>query len=86
MLLTWIAVSFLSRLCGGESNLTIEQSYNQGDLSIGELKAHSDITAKNKETVLGKQPDTAIQVNNNVSTISDKDEFRQVALEVLQMV
>ena len=68
------------------SNLTIEQSYNQGDLSIGELKAHSDITAKNKETVLGKQPDTAIQVNNNVSTISDKDEFRQVALEVLQMV
>ena len=29
------------------SNLTIEQSYNQGDLSIGELKAHSDITAKN---------------------------------------
>ena len=57
-----------------------------GELSIGELKAHSDITAKNKETVLGKQPDTAIQVNNNVSTISDKDEFRQVALEVLQMV
>ena len=39
-----------------------------------------------RESILGKQPDTAIQVNNNVSTISDKDEFRQVALEVLQMV
>ena len=39
-----------------------------------------------RESILGKQPDTAIQVNNNVSTISNKDEFRQVALEVLQMV
>ena len=68
------------------SNLTIEQSYNQGELSIGELKAHSDITAKNKETVLGKQPDTAIQVNNNVSTIKDKDEFMQIAAEVLAKV
>ena len=68
------------------SNEEIKKSKELGELSIGELKAHSDITAKNKETVLGKQPDTAIQVNNNVSTISDKDEFRQVALEVLQMV
>ena len=68
------------------SNEEIQKSKEMGELSIGELKAHSDITAKNKETVLGKQPDTAIQVNNNVSTISDKDEFRQVALEVLQMV
>ena len=39
-----------------------------------------------RESILGKQPDTAVQINNNVSTISDKDEFRQVALEVLQMV
>ena len=53
---------------------------------LSEINQHSQITARNKETVLGKQPDTAIQVNNNVSTISDKDEFRQVALEVLQMV
>ena len=68
------------------SNEEIKKSKELGELSIGELKAHSDITAKNKETVLGKQHDTAIQINNNVSTISDKDEFRQVALEVLQMV
>jgi hypothetical protein len=53
---------------------------------LSEINQHSQITARNKETVLGKQPDTAIQVNNNVSTISSKDEFRQVALEVLQMV
>ena len=53
---------------------------------LSEINQHSQITARNRETVLGKQPDTAIQVNNNVSTISDKDEFRQVALEVLQMV
>ena len=55
-------------------------------VELSEINQHSQITARNKETVLGKQPDTAIQVNNNVSTISDKDEFRQVALEVLQMV
>ena len=55
-------------------------------VELSEINQHSQITARNKETVLGKQPDAAIQVNNNVSTISDKDEFRQVALEVLQMV
>ena len=68
------------------SNEKVEKNKKSGELSIGELKAHSEITAKNKETVLGKQPSTAIQVNNNVSTISDKDEFKQVALEVLNMV
>ena len=68
------------------SNEEIKKSKELGDLSIGELKAHSDITAKNKETVLGKQPDTAIQVNNNVSTIKDKDEFMQIAAEVLAKV
>ena len=68
------------------SNEEVEKNKKSGELSIGELKAHSEITAKNKETVLGKQPSTAIQVNNNVSTISDKDEFKQVALEVLNMV
>lgn len=33
------------------------------NMAIQELEAHSRLTAKNKETVLGKQPDTAIQVN-----------------------
>ena len=53
---------------------------------LSEINQHSQITARNKETVLGKQPDTAIQVNNNVSTISDKDEFMQIAAEVLAKV
>ena len=39
-----------------------------------------------RESILGKQPDTAIQVNNNVSTIKDKDEFMQIAAEVLNKV
>jgi predicted DNA-binding protein YlxM (UPF0122 family) len=34
-------------------------------LSISELEAHSRLTAKNKETVVGRLPDTAIQINNN---------------------
>ena len=37
--------------------------------SLAELEAHSRITARNKETVLGKMPDTAIQINNNLPTI-----------------
>ena len=35
------------------------------DAPIADIEAHSRITARNKETVLGKSPDTAIQVNNN---------------------
>jgi hypothetical protein len=33
--------------------------------SLLDLDAHSRVTARNKETVLGKSPETAIQVNNN---------------------
>lgn len=35
-----------------------------GDMGVQELESHSRITARNKETVLGKSPDTAIQINN----------------------
>lgn len=38
------------------------------DAPITDIEAHSRITARNKETVLGKQPDTAIQINNNTPT------------------
>lgn len=34
------------------------------DAPITDLEAHSRITARNKETVLGKSPDTAVQINN----------------------
>lgn len=33
--------------------------------TMAELAQHSGLTARNKETVLGKQPDTAIQINNS---------------------
>ena len=39
------------------------------DIELSELEAHSRITARNKETVLGKMPDTAIQINNNLPAI-----------------
>ena len=60
------------------SNEEIKKSKELGELSIGELKAHSDITAKNKETVLGKQPDTAIQINNGVESNNLTVEFIDV--------
>lgn len=37
---------------------------NKPDISMSEIEAHSRITGRNKETVLGKAPDTAIQINN----------------------
>ncbi len=38
---------------------------SESDLSMAELNTHSQITARNKETVLGKSPDTMIDINNN---------------------
>ena len=35
------------------------------NMPIAELESHSRITARNKETVIGKTSDTAIQINNN---------------------
>ena len=35
------------------------------ELSLPLIESHARITAKNKETVIGKSPDTAIQINNN---------------------
>lgn len=37
------------------------------DASIADIESHSRITARNKETVLGKSPDTAVQVNNEAA-------------------
>lgn len=41
-------------------------------VEMKELKSHADLTAKNKETILGKQPDTAIQINNNSGSVIDE--------------
>lgn len=48
------------------------------DAPITDIEAHSRITARNKETVLGKQPDTAIQINNqNTPTRLEGEELRK---------
>lgn len=52
---------------------------------LAQLNQHSQITARNKETVLGKNPDTAIQINNT-PVVSSADEFRQIAKEVLNKI
>lgn len=52
------------------SNGKLEALSVGGDgLSLNDLESHSRITARNKETVLGKSPDTAIHINNNQATI-----------------
>jgi hypothetical protein len=63
-----------------KSALRNQQLANQklvADLSLAELESHSRITARNKETVLGKSPDTAVQVNNQptlrIVTNADRD-------------
>lgn len=48
------------------SNGKVDDLHASGDgLTLNDLESHSRITARNKETVLGKSPDTAIQINNN---------------------
>lgn len=37
-----------------------------GELSMQVIESHSRLTARNKETVLGKQPDTQVNVQNNM--------------------
>jgi DNA-binding XRE family transcriptional regulator len=44
------------------ANKIIEESGD--DLNMMMVESHSRITKNNKETALGKQPDTAIQINN----------------------
>lgn len=43
------------------------EAQKSGDDALGmvALEAHARITGRNKETVLGKQPENAIQINNN---------------------
>ncbi len=46
----------------------------------------SDTILKTKETLVGKTPDTAIQVNTNVSSLIGRDEFKALAREVLSEI
>ncbi|MDO5686766.1 MAG: hypothetical protein Q4G42_05210 [Neisseria sp.] len=50
-----------------QANKLLAQQVTQGVVELGGLNMHSQITARNKETALGKMPDTAIQVNNTVN-------------------
>lgn len=47
-----------------EKNQKLADQMLNSCVEMKELKSHADLTAKNKETILGKQPDTAIQINN----------------------
>lgn len=63
----------------------VTDRYNNADTSEKEemtgqamlvAKEHANLTVKNKESVLGKQPDTAIQINNtNSNTGKSLDDF-----------
>lgn len=44
------------------------QKVGEDGLTLNDLNAHSQITSRNKETVLGKSPDTQVNVQNNVTT------------------
>lgn len=52
----------------------------QRDVSMQELNAHSAITQRNKETVLGKDITTAVQVNNTIA--NDKMTIDEVEREL----
>lgn len=50
---------------------------------IGAVEAHSRLTKNNKETILGKNPETAIQINNNAAENSAIDELHRKRLGVM---
>lgn len=54
---------------------TVRSKYESGEIGLTELNAYSQILQRNKESVFGKSPDTAIQVNNNESPKTVKVEF-----------
>ncbi len=58
------------------------------ETSQAEHRMLADTILKGKETVLGKQPDTAIQINNNNAGDSrpPQEAYRQIAREVLSEV
>lgn len=51
------------------ANLFLERlEDNEELLDLDDLNKHSQITARNRDAALGKQPETAIQINNQVDT------------------
>lgn len=49
-------------------NQTLANKLLDRNMKIGELEAHSRLTAKNKETVIGKSADTVINNENTQNT------------------
>jgi lambda repressor-like predicted transcriptional regulator len=43
----------------------LKKKANADDLTLADLNLHSQITVRNMDRVMGKTPDTAIQINNN---------------------
>ena len=56
----------------------VDELYKVNELSLQDIKTFSQITATNKETLLGKQPNTAIQINNGVESNNLTVEFIDV--------
>lgn len=50
-----------------------------------DFKHRADTILKGRETVFGKTPDTAIQINNQQNSVT-RDEFKQAAREVLDSI
>lgn len=49
------------------ANQELKRLFEQGEIDISALEVHSRLSQRNKETVLGKQPETAVQVNNSIA-------------------
>lgn len=64
------------------SNELLDYSNDSGELSFAELESHSRITARNKETLLGKEPTTVI--NNQNAQISQEISVEALSSEELK--
>jgi hypothetical protein len=54
------------------------------DCTMMELRAAQELVGKGKENIYGKQPDTAIQINNtNTTPTLTTDTFKQIAKDII---
>jgi len=51
-----------------------------------DFQRRADTILKAKDTVIGKQPDTAIQINNSTGSIQSREEFRAIAEDLINRV
>ena len=66
------------------ANKQLNEDSELYDSELYDLKLHADLTSKNKQTVLGKDADTNININNQNNQQTNINEVKVTFLEDLK--